>query len=195
MALFTSLIIASDYALTPALNVKLMDTMVFSSAYAFGFRIGAYVALLSELVWSLVSPYGFAGYLMPFLVGGELLFALAGFAASKIWGNPGDLSTHSVNNFFFGAMLAICAFVWDFETNIATGLVAGAHTLTYLLSFEVLGIPFMLAHELSDFFLGSLLAPLVIVYFSRRFARSGTKIAAETTSQISQDGLKVNQEK
>ena len=40
IAIFTSSIIASDYALAPALNVKLMDTLVFASTFVFGFRIG-----------------------------------------------------------------------------------------------------------------------------------------------------------
>lgn len=195
MALFSSLTIATDYALAPALNVKLMDTLVFSSAYAFGFRIGAYVAIFSELVWSVVSPYGFGGYMIPFLVGGELLFAFAGFGASKIWGSPKELSTFSVQNSFFGAILLICAFIWDFETNIATGLLAGAHTLTFLLAYEVSGIPFMIPHELGDFVLGSFLAPIIIVYFYRVFGKRGAGIIEKTANQIPQAGSEVNWKK
>jgi hypothetical protein len=144
-----------------------MDTMVFSSAYAFGFRIGAAIAIISELVWSFVSPYGVAGYIMPFLIGGEILFAVAGYGASKIWGSPKNLKEFSEKNAFFGAILAICAFVWDVETNIGTALIAGAHTLDGFLAWQITGIPFMALHELSDFALGAFLAPVVIVYFYR----------------------------
>jgi hypothetical protein len=160
------MIIASDFVLTPFLNVKLVDTLVFASAFAFGYRIGAYVGMLSEFIWSLVSPYGMGLYVMPFLVGGELLYAFAGYYASKIWGR-GNVSILSSENLYFGAILAICAFIWDFETNLATGLLAGARTLSGYLIFEVSGIPFMIPHEISDFVLGSFLAPLVILYFSR----------------------------
>ena len=84
VAVFTSLIIASDYALAPVFNVKLVDTFVFSSAYSFGFRIGAYIAILSEFIWGVISPNGFGGLIIPFLVVGELLYAFAGYSASKI---------------------------------------------------------------------------------------------------------------
>lgn len=183
VAIFTSLVIASDYAMGPLPNVKLVDTLVFSSAYAFGFRIGAAIAVFSEFVWSFVSPYGIAGYITPFLVIGELLFVLTGYAASKVWGKPQRLRSFSLQNSFFGAILAICAFVWDFETNIATGLLTGAHSLTVLLGFELAGIPFMIPHELGDFMLGTLLAPVIIMYFSRAFQpQNALKVAAEVSA-------------
>jgi hypothetical protein len=169
VALFSSLIIATDYALVPVPNVKLMDTLVFSSSYAFGFRVGAYIAIVSELVWSFASPYGFAGFMMPFLIGGEILFAAAGFAASKIWGGPKDLREFSEKNAFFGAILALCAALWDFETNIGTALYSGAHTLDGFIVWQISGIYFSIMHEVSDFALGSILAPIVIVYFYRVF--------------------------
>ncbi len=172
IAIFTSLIIATDYALAPALNVKLMDTLVFSSSFVFGFRIGASIAVLSELIWSIVTPFGFFLPIVPFLVGGELLFAAAGYFASRIWAFD-DVSPVAVENLFFGAILAICAFIWDFETNIATGLIAGARNLVTLLGFEIVGYVggFNIAHEVSDFVLGSTLAPLVIVYLRRNSGR------------------------
>jgi hypothetical protein len=172
IAVFTSTIIASDFTLAPVLNVKLLDTLVFSSAYAFGFKIGASIAILSELIWSFVTPYGGASQLtiVPFLLAGELLYVVAGYFASKIWGFE-RLSPLSTRNLFFGAILAICAFIWDFETNVATGLIAlwPNITLGRVLFFEIPGIPFMIPHELSDFVLGATLAPIIILY-CRRYA-------------------------
>jgi hypothetical protein len=172
IAIFTSLIIASDFALSPALNVKLMDTLVFASTFVFGFRIGASIAVLSELIWSVVTPYGFFLPIAPFLVGGELLFVFAGYFASKIWKYDG-VSTFAAENLFFGAILSITAFIWDFETNIATGLIAGAHSLLALLAFEFNpgSIYFMVAHELSDFVFGATLAPIVIVFLHKNSRR------------------------
>lgn len=173
IAIFTSLIIASDYALTPAINVKLMDTLVFSSSFALGFKIGATIAVLSELIWSVVTPYGFFLPIVPFLVGGELLFAFAGYFTSKMW-KYDKVSSLAVQNMFFGAVLAICAFIWDFETNIATGLIAGAHSFVTLLAFEFNPLTiyfFNLPHEASDFVFGSALAPLIIVYLQKNLGR------------------------
>ncbi len=185
--MFTSLILASNFALTAALNIKLEDTLVFSAAFAFGFRIGASVAILSELIWSLASPYGFGGYIIPFLVLGELLFVLAGSFASRVWRRQ-DLSFFSLQNFFFGGILSICAFVWDFETNLATGLLVlwpSLITMPRLLGFEIAGLPFMIPHELSDFLLGSLLAPVIIVYFWRKLGGKAKPVLAPAATQPS----------
>lgn len=193
VALFTALIVSSDFALAPFVNVKLLDTIVFVVAFVYGFRMGAAVALLSETVWSFVTPWGAGGAIIPFLVAGELLFALAGSAASRVWRLPKNLPVFSAQNSYFGALLAICAFIWDFETNIATGLIAGAQTLPTLLAYEFFGIPFMIPHELSDFALGAVLAPAVIVYFLRisttRGIRDGETMGAhvpEMTSEVRQ---------
>lgn len=167
VALFTSLIIASDYALAPVFNVKLVDSLVFSSAYSFGFRIGAYIAILSELVWGVFNPNGFGGLIIPFLVVGEMIYAFAGYSASKLW-KLEEVKTLSPRNLFFGATLAICAFVWDLETNLATAFLEGAHTLIQYLTVVLFGIiPFAIAHELSDFVFGSILVPIVILQFKR----------------------------
>ena len=163
VAVFTAAIIGSDFALAPYANVKLLDTLVFVAAFVFGLRVGTAVAVLSETIWGFISPYGMAGAILPFLVGGEVLFALAGYAAAKLW-RDSRIEPLSSQNLFLGALLAICAFVWDFETNIATGLIAGASTLSGLLAYEIPGIPFMIPHELSDFAYGSLVAPAVIAF-------------------------------
>jgi hypothetical protein len=186
IAIFTSLIIASDYALTPALNVKLMDTLVFSSTFAFGVKVGASIAILSELIWGTISPFGFYFPIVPFLVGGELLFVLAGYGVSKMWESY-DVSALAPENIFFGAVLSICAFLWDLETNIATGFLEGARNLVTLLGFEAAGYigGFNIAHEASDFVFGSVLVPIVIVYLKRNSGRikSQTKVSSSISSQ------------
>ena len=82
---FTGLAIASDFAMTDALNVKLVDPIVFSVAFVFGPEMGVYVGVLSELIWSTFNPWGFGGYIIPFLVVGEILYAFAGWAAARVW--------------------------------------------------------------------------------------------------------------
>lgn len=184
IAIFTSLIIASDFALSPVVNVKLMDTLVFSASFAYGLRIGASIAVLSELIWSVVTPYGLFLPIIPYLVGGELLFAFAGYLASKFW-RVNDVSEFAPENVFFGAILALCAFVWDFETNIATGLIAGAHSVFTLLLFEFnpATLVFNVLHEASDFIFGSTVAPIIIVFFRKNAGR------LKPSNFISQKGL------
>jgi hypothetical protein len=163
VAAFSALAVGSDFALAPYVNVKLMDTIVFVVAFAFGFRAGAGVAAVSETAWSFVSPWGTAGAITPFLVGGELLFAAAGWWSSRAWRDrPGPAGTRAL---FIGALMLICAFVWDFETNAATALLAYWPTLSLgrLVLTEVAGLPFAIVHEGADFLLGFLVAPTAIL--------------------------------
>ncbi|MDG7011828.1 MAG: hypothetical protein JRN11_07595 [Nitrososphaerota archaeon] len=188
VAVFTSAIVGSDFVLAPYVDVKLLDTLVFVASFVFGLRVGASVAVLSETIWGFVSPFGMAGAILPFLVGGELLFALAGYGASRIWKYSDRTGPLSIRNLFFGAILSICAFAWDFETNLATGLLAGATSVPSLLAYEVYGIPFMIAHEISDFALGSLLAPGVIALSWRMVAMRGPQSVARGTGTFRSEG-------
>jgi len=163
VVVFTALIVSSDYALSPALDVKLLDSIVFLAALLYGFRVGAAVAVLSEGIWSFASPWGAAGIMTPFLVGGELLFVAAGWAAARAWGT--DVRQGSLKAAFVGAVMAICAFAWDFETNAATAFFEyWPHlTLTEFIYTEVVqGGPFFLAHDISDLLLGMFFIPAVI---------------------------------
>ncbi|HXW36466.1 MAG TPA: hypothetical protein VEJ36_00985 [Nitrososphaerales archaeon] len=159
---FTAIIVGSDFALAGALDVKLMDSMVFLAAFLFGFRAGAAIGILSEAIWSFVSPWGVAGAIAPFLIAGELLFAAAGWAASRVWGT--EVRQGSVKALFIGATMCICAFFWDFETNAATALLGyWPHlTVSELVLTEVAGAMFFLSHDVSDFLLGLFFIPAAI---------------------------------
>jgi len=162
----SALIVGSDFAMAPYVDVKLLDVVVFSAAFLFGFRLGAVVAIISEGAWSFVSSWGFAGPLMPFLIGGELLFAAAGWWASRVWS---DRSKVAQNSIFIAALMLVCAFAWDVETNLATALIASwpTTTLPIVLAWQVSGIPFALIHEAADFLLGLLFAPAAILLVPR----------------------------
>ena len=174
IAIFISLAIATDYAMAPIYNVKLVFTLVFASAYSFGFRVGATVAILTELIWGTISPEGFGGMIIPFLMAATVIYAVAGWGASKIWGL--EIKPFSSLSLVFGSILAVCAFAWDTITNFATGLLVlwpSNITFSRLLLFEInpLTIYFMVSHELGDFVIGSALAPIIIVYFLRIFGK------------------------
>lgn len=171
VATFSALIVGSDFALSPFSNVKLLDTLVFVCAYVFGFRIGALIGIVSETAWSFVSPLGIAGPITPFLIFGEVLFALAGWGASRAWGNR--IQPVSFYPLFIGGTMAVCAFIWDLETNVATALLQYWPSPTpgeYLLTaFGPWTLPFILAHEVSDLAFGIVLAPLFIALIPRVF--------------------------
>ncbi len=174
VAVFTALVVGTDFALAPFINIKLWDTIVFVVSFAFGFKKGAAVAVLSELIWSFVSPWGPAGVITPFLIGGELLFAAAGWGASRAWKLEGK-GIYSVS-LFIGATMAICAFIWDFEVNAVTALIwSWPHlALPNLVAVEVAGFlfPAPMAHEMLDLVLGTLVVPVTILMIPRVMRRS-----------------------
>jgi len=90
VALFTALAIASDFALTYALDVK-VDPIVFSVTFIFGLEMGVYVGVLSELIWGTFNPFGFGGAIIPFLVAGEILYSVAGWAAARVWASEREI--------------------------------------------------------------------------------------------------------
>lgn len=169
VAIFSALVVGTDFALAPFVSFKLLDTVVFMVAFVYGFKEGAAVAVVSEAVWSAVSPWGAAGAITPFLIGGELVFAFAGWGASRLW--RADDRTFSPVALFIGATLAICAFVWDFEANAVTALIwfGPGLNLSQLLTVELAGFvfPIPMAHELADFALGTLLAPASLLVMSK----------------------------
>lgn len=167
VAVFTSLAIGSDFALAGVPNVKLVDALVFLSAYLFGFRIGASVGLLSELIWAYASPWGAPGFIAPFLVVGEVVYAVAGSAAASIWSSGSMLSPGK--GAVFGGFLAICAFIWDVETNLATALILYWPAVTGLkvMATILTGVPLMLMHEISDFALGLFFVPAAALTIPR----------------------------
>lgn len=160
---FTSLIVGSDYALAGLANVKLLDSLVFLAAYLFGFRVGASVGILSESIWAYATPWGSPGYIAPFLILGEVIYAVAGSTASRIW--PTEPGIQSGSSIALGGLLAICAFVWDLETEFGTVLIGfwPSVTLANYVGTVLFGLPFTLSHELSDFLFGMFLVPLLIM--------------------------------
>ena len=167
ITVFTALAVGSDFALAGVPNVKLVDTLVFLAAYVFGFRVGASVGVLSELIWAYLSPWGAPGAIAPFLILGEVVYAIAGTGAARVWGGGSILK--SGKSFVFGGLVARCAFAWDIETNVATALVAFWPSISVgnVISTVLVGIPFMLSHEVSDFALGLIFVPVIILMVPR----------------------------
>ncbi len=179
VAVFSAAIIATDFALADLPNVKLLDSLVFVAAFVYGFRIGTAVAVTSELIWGVVSPYGFGAYIIPFLVLGELIYAAAGSIAARAWRD--NLRLFSTRSIVIGSMMAVCAFIWDFQTNVGTAFIAFWPNVTLLkiLATEGAGALFMVFHELSDFLLGAFVVPPVIVYVLRVQGRELKQSRAE----------------
>ena len=157
VSLFTALATATDYAMFPLSNVKLMDSIVFVSALAFGLPVGVAVGGLTWLVYGSINPLGAAGGpLLVILICSEAIYALLGSAARRMLGF--DESGIPVRSILWGSLGLIGAFLYDISTIVAPSLVIGEPTKVALASL-LPAAPFMVAHEASDFVFFALAAP------------------------------------
>lgn len=159
IATFTALAVATDYAMLPLTNVKLMDSIVFVSALAYGLDVGACVGAFTWLVYGTINPLGpDSGILLLLLISSETIYALFGSLTRRTLGLQ-DMSV-PVRSLLWGSLGLIGAFLYDLITVIGPTMVAGA-PLTVALASMVPAIPFMLAHEMSDFVFFATAAPVI----------------------------------
>ena len=145
--------IATNYLMIGALNVKLMDLIVFTSGYIMGSWLGALTGALVWLVYGTINPFGFSLPIFASTVLGETIFGIAGGLFSRQESNTG---------LGFDPWAAITGFlltfVYDLFTNIVSGVTAGVPIPLALIT----GIPFTLAHMISNtVFFGFGFKPLV----------------------------------
>ncbi|MBS7615248.1 hypothetical protein KEJ18_05930 [Candidatus Bathyarchaeota archaeon] len=130
-----------------------MDLFVFVSGYILGSFAGATVGVLTWLVYGTINPYGFN---FPTLIAtciGESLYGIFGGVLSK--SGFGIAKSTAIaekefweTNFKMGVVGFLLTFVYDFFTNIVTGIVFGASLVPYIIA----GVPFAIVHEVSNFF-------------------------------------------
>ena len=153
IAVLTATAIATNYMMIGALNIKLMDLIVFTSGYMMGSGLGAFTGALIWLVYGTINPFGFSLPILASTIIGETMFGIAGgfFAGRGSDGALGFDPWAAVTGF-------LLTFVYDLFTNIVSGVTAGIPIPLALIT----GTPFMLAHTISNtVFFGFGFKPLV----------------------------------
>ena len=174
VAVFVALVVGSNFALAELPDSKLDGLIVFASTIGFGAGAASAIAILSELIWSQVSPWGASGSaLLPFLLSGELFYVVAGVLALRlVRGTRGGLAERGA---LFGGILVLSTLAWDLWTNLGTALLyyGGAINLACLLvvEFNPPALLFDMVHEGTNLLLGLLVAPLVSDLIVKRTAR------------------------
>lgn len=164
IAVFTALIVGSNLALSNFLDFKLDASLIFMTTIVFGAYTGASVAVLSETIWSLVSPWGASGaYLLPFLVSAELLYVVAGLIARRTLRERWDAARGS--GALFAGLLGIFTFIWDVWTNLGFALLTTtlAPGAILLVEFNPYALAFNITHEVSNLVLGAAFVPATLV--------------------------------
>jgi hypothetical protein len=165
ISLFTALAITTDYAMLPLSNVKLMDSIVFVSALAFGLPVGVAVGGLTWVVYGSINPLGSdGGLLLVVLVASESIYALLGCAARRLLGF--DESRIPVRSMLWGSLGLIGAFLYDVSTIVSPSLLIGEPVKVAIASL-LPAAPFMVAHELSDFVFFAVAAPAMYAAIRR----------------------------
>ncbi len=143
----------------PLTNIKLMDTIVFVSAVTFGLGVGVSVGALTWLVYGSVNPLGSAGgSLLVILILSETVFALLGSLARKV--SNFDEAGIPAKSLFWGLLGLIGALIYDLNTIITPTMLAGVPVPLALASL-LPAVPFMLAHEVSDFIFLAVVGPVL----------------------------------
>lgn len=157
IAVLTAACIASNYLLIGVVNVKFMDLIVFTGGFTFGPLTGASVGVLTWLVYGTLNPYGFS---LPIFIAtslGESLYGIVGGILGKR--SNSIMGSGFSANMKFAIIGFLLTFAYDLMTNIVSAISIGI-PLTVAM---VTGIPFAIAHEVSNatfFFLGA--SPLVL---------------------------------
>lgn len=181
VALFSSTALATSYAMQPFPNMKLIDVIVFTSAFTFGLPVGLSVAAISRFVYGTVNPYGVAGLpLLLVLVAAEFTYVFFGVLARKTIGRHQSQSHSwsSTDYVAFGALGGFSALVYDVATNAFTGLLAypnfgPAQAMLLGLLTMNFPLPLGLIHEASNVFFFALLAPPLISAVQHVFRQRG----------------------
>ncbi len=169
IGVFSALAVASNYAMLAFFQVKMMDSLVFVSAYLFGFRVGGGVAAVTWLVYGSLNPLGAAGFpLLLVLVVGEMVYAGAGAGLGRVWGRSTDFGGRRVwgRGFVLGVTGLVSAFIYDFWTNAVDGLLIYRSVEGVFLRMMT-GAYFALVHEVADFIFFAFVVPPLIVAVSR----------------------------
>jgi len=167
IAVMTAFIIGLNYMMLPLVNVKLMDLLVFVSGYSMGSHVGALIGCLVWLVYGTLNPFGFDLYILCTTCLCESLFGIVGGFCSR-WNLDiqENLSVRDGGFWFSGLKLGVIGFlvtvIYDFFTNIASGLVAGSSIIAAL----ILGIPFAISHEVSNLLFFTLAGTVLIKVFN-----------------------------
>jgi hypothetical protein len=178
VSLMTAMNLISNYAMIGIPNVKFMDLFVFVSGYVSGVVPGVLVGVLTWLVYGTMNPYGFSFPILIACCVGEALYGVVGGLSARI-----DLAGSGesfvgisdagfwMDNLKFGILGFLLTSIYDLFTNIISGITVGLPPLIAIIN----GVPFAVAHEVSNFFFFLFGCKTLIVTVRRMAFKGGEK--------------------
>ena len=157
-SLFIALGVVLGFALAHVPNVELVTATVFISGYLLGWKSGLIIGLLTESIYSTLSPYGMAS--LPLLAGQVIAMSITGLCggwAAKHIPIKGWFSTLKT-----GSLGLILSIQFALITTSGYVLFAGISKPMILTSI-ITGLGFYITHFISNFLIFSLLVPGLIL--------------------------------
>lgn len=145
-------------------NFEVLTLVVFCAGVLLGVRDGMLVGAVTMLIYSLLNPYGAVHPLVTGAqVAGEMLAGLAGGVSAVVQLPAAPIAIRAPA---LAAIGAVVTAVFDFITNLASGVIFGQLRATLLG-----GIPFALWHVLTNVGLFAVLGTPLVAVFSRYRSR------------------------
>ena len=176
--LMTALSLTSSYTMIGIPNVNLMDLFVFISGYLMGAVPGITVGVLTWLVYGTLNPLGFNLVILAATCAGESLYGFVGGLSARFGLGAGLPSVRVGDkelwwaNLKFGVIGFFLTFVYDLFTNVVSGLTVGIPPFIAVIQ----GVPFAIAHEVSNFFFFFFGCSALIISIRRILLKGGEKI-------------------
>jgi len=154
IGVMTALCVSTNYLMIGLVNIKLMDLFVFVSGCVMGVYAGVSVGVLTWLVYGTLNPLGFN---LPTLFAtcvGESFYGIAGglfgkylYVERSFYFSIIDKKVFWETSIKFGMAGFLLTFAYDMFTNLVTSFVFNIPLTPYI----AMGIPFTVAHEISNF--------------------------------------------
>lgn len=155
VAILTALSVGTNYAMVSIPNVKFMDFIVFAGGFCFGSLLGGLIGVLSWVVYGVLNPLGFSLGVWLATMFSEAIYGVAGGFIRKMFSKPMLESSRSsrINlGIFFGVVAVFLTLAYDIITTIVFwyAVPITARSQTTLLAVIIFGVPFTIAHSLSN---------------------------------------------
>ena len=128
-------------------NVEFTSLICFLTGFLFGASFGVLLGSLTMFINGFLSPYGFAGIIMPFQMLGMALIGLAGGIYRKSLGK--DFQVSKTLNFEAACLAAFLTLTYDIITNVGYAVLFNIEIIVVLIT----GTWFTIIHVVSNIIL------------------------------------------
>jgi hypothetical protein len=154
VAIFCAASVGTNYALVGIPNVKLMDLIVFVGGFLFGSVVGSSIGIFSWLIYGAMNPFGFEPRIWVATMLAETFYGITGGLLRKALDSTSLSNQRFRLGVFFAAMGFLPTVLFDLITNIVYASVYNTPVIVAIL----VGAPFAVLHEGSNFLIFGVLS-------------------------------------